>query len=364
MIGARIATLLAVLVAVAGCSRSTPPQRPDILAPVERTGAVSVGVNAHLLWTDRTDSERRREIDVLADAGVEWLRVDVGWSAVEEQGAGRLSEWVLGELDLVSEAAGRRGMHLWAVLWSTPPWARRGPGGDAANPDPAAYASLAGRLAERYAGRVSVWELWNEPNTASFFDSVDPAAYAALVKDAYPAIRRADPTAYVSLGGTARADPAWLESLYSLGLKGSFDAVSVHPYPYPTAAAPSLSDTAKGGNLGSLASVRDVMVAHGDGDLPLVIGELGWSTGNGGAGGDEDVGEAEQAQFVADTVRLVDTGLPYISAVFFYTDRDTDNPDPHEAGFGLLRRDLSPKPAVDALAAALHERSTRTSGPN
>jgi hypothetical protein len=56
------------------------------------------------------------------------------------------------------------------------------------------YAEFAGLVAERYAGKVSAYEIWNEPNTYVYWaPKPDAAAYTELSQAAYPAIKAADP---------------------------------------------------------------------------------------------------------------------------------------------------------------------------
>ena len=62
------------------------------------------------------------------------------------------------------------------------------------------FASAAGLLAGHFEGRVTAWEVWNEPNAWGFFDAVGHiwgssfiyrSNFAWLLKEAYPAIKTA-----------------------------------------------------------------------------------------------------------------------------------------------------------------------------
>lgn len=276
----------------------------------------------------------------------------MGWATVEEAGQGSRADWYLDELEATVDAAAERGLRIWAMLWSTPAWARVGGALSTPPRDAADYAAVAGSLAARFAGRVAVWEVWNEANTSAFFDG-PPQEYAALYRDAATAIREADPAALVATAGTALGDPGWLDAvLTALGPDAAalVDAVSVHPYPVPADAAPSVGIDAEGGNLGAIAATGSVVREHGL-DVPVVVGELGWSThGDGAAGpGEGGVTEAEQARFTRDALELIAASFPFVAVVFVYDDRDTDAADVHQANFGLLTRDLQPKAALDVL---------------
>ena len=71
--------------------------------------------------------------------------------------------------------------------------------------------------------------------------------------------------------------------------------------------------------------------------------------------------EAEQAQLVTDSYRLLD-GESYVQVAFYYGLRNDwwshDDPRSMEACFGLLRTDFSPKPAYAAFRSyAMSERT-------
>lgn len=326
------------------------PEGPDVLATVGSGAHLAVGVNAHLLWSQLSASDRNRILDTLAGAGAEWIRVDVGWATVEEGGRGTVADWYLTKLEATVNGARSRGMRVWAMLWGTPDWARDG--GDVANPprDVSDYADVARKLAARFAGRISVWELWNEANTDGFFTG-SPREYADLYRAGAAAVRGADPTARISLAGLSLAATKWLDGvLGDLGddAQSLVDIVSVHPYPVPADAPPDAAAGPAGSNLGGLDAVHDVMKDHGL-DVPVVVGELGWSTHDNTSRTTPEtrgVTEDEQARYVREALDTVAAQFPFVAAVFLYDDRDTDVPDVHQANFGLLARDLSPKPAL------------------
>jgi hypothetical protein len=60
------------------------------------------------------------------------------------------------------------------ILWLTPGWANGGRGERVKPTNPGDYARVGRRAENRYAGKVSAWELWNEPNSNDFFIGADP----------------------------------------------------------------------------------------------------------------------------------------------------------------------------------------------
>jgi hypothetical protein len=61
--------------------------------------------------------------------------------------------------------------------------------------------------ADRYKGKISAYEVWNEPNGITFWNPVDPVAYTRMLQTGYTAIKAADPSATV-IGGDRSASPA------------------------------------------------------------------------------------------------------------------------------------------------------------
>ena len=82
-------------------------------------------------------------------------------------------------------------------------------GGDAHDGSgPGDYARFAAAAARHYAPLgVQAFEIWNEPNTSASWTNPSPAAYARVLKAAYPAIKAVDPSGIVvHRGALAVAD--------------------------------------------------------------------------------------------------------------------------------------------------------------
>ena len=57
-----------------------------------------------------------------------------------------------------------------------------------------------------------------------------PQRYAAILRAAYPAIKRADPNVPVLAGSLVGSNGVFLRALYAAGIKGYYDGLSVHFY--------------------------------------------------------------------------------------------------------------------------------------
>ena len=271
-----------------------------------------------------------RTLDQMQAMGVQNVRILIPWNNVEP--ANNYFYW--NKVDALVNAAYSRNMGILGVLNSTPAWAVA-PGRPPVASPPASnaeYAQFVGAVAQRYAGKISAYEVWNEPNAATFWNPApDPAAYTQLLQAAYPAIKAADPNATV-IGGVvgwvtdypnlAISPAKYVQGMYDAGAQGYFDALSYHPYQYqvpfgqgrPYGAASPINQ---------LDLMHQEMVANGDGSKQIWATEYGEPT--------SVVSEATQASFIY-TTRDRKTGST--------SDQDT---------LGVLRTDWTRKPAADVI---------------
>lgn len=339
--------------AAASCMPST-VRRPSGAQP-----SLLLGVSASIRLEPAAD--RCEEARLAAETGVQAVREDLSWRLTEP----RPNRYDWTGYDGVVRAATEAGLMVLPILDDPPSWAS--PGGCLPT-DPGPYASFTAAAVARYGPGGEFWrdnpelperpllwyELWNEPWNAPC--NRDPAIYARLVAAAVNAGRTArlaaqfliDGDTFYTTPGGQRAD--WIAGMYAAvpGLGRYFDALSIHPYGGdPAVQTPGGDPDSEPGYLVERAHAE--LAAHGDGDKPIWVTEIGWSTCS-GAGA--CVTEAQQASYLAEFLRLaVTTWRSYVRAVFVYDLRDiapAPAGDP-EAWYGLLRPDLSHKPAWSVL---------------
>ena len=305
-----------------------------------------------------SDRNLARDLDAMAASGVQWVRIDFDWSAIQPTGPGSFM-WT--DVDRVVSAITSRGMSVLALPAYTPGWAR--PAGSSDHYGPVEhiddFAAFVGVAAARYAPKgVHTWEIWNEPNGSWFWGpQPDPAAYTQLLEASSAAIKAVDPTAVVLTGGLSPAVDAsngsqlsmstFLRGIYAAGGAGAFDAVAVHPYSYP--ALPLQPGTESWNSFLQLPAVYDVMVANGDGAKQMWGTEFGAPTGTSGSA----VSEALQSQMVTEA--YADWQLwPWTGPLLWYSYRDQGtNLANTEDNFGLVHYDRTPKPAWATFQAVM-----------
>jgi polysaccharide biosynthesis protein PslG len=323
------------------------------------------GVQLHPLWDGVSQREAARELDIARGAGAGVVRVDVAWSSLELEAKGRWSRSYARRLDAFVSGARARGLRVVVVLGESPCWASKAPRalrqgcfGDWWNRGvtrypprrPRDYADAAVYVARRWGASLEALEIWNEPNASVFMRSRDPVLdYARLVRASYRRVKRVTPQLTVLAGAMAQPDGEFLTGLYERGrIRGNYDALSYHPY--AEGIDPAIADHPRGVRwsfIEGTAWLHDIMVSHGDADTDLWATEAGVSTCS-PVFDDGCVSEAVQAIQVASYLRVA-RRFPYLRAMLIYNLRDkgTSRRD-REDRFGLVRRDLSPKPALGA----------------
>jgi polysaccharide biosynthesis protein PslG len=294
--------------------------------------------------------KRNRSYNVMRRAGADWHRIDIKWSVVDR--CNGTYDWSVYDDDI--REATRRGLKTLATLAYSPRCRRPAAWSDKWGPDSvrrrAAFAAFARATARRYRGRISAYELWNEPNLEIFWrPAPDVADYVALVKWAYARIKAVDPNAVVLAGATAPApdrsrridEVTFIRRAYELGIAGSFDAWSHHPYTAPSRASGTHRENSWFQMCCGTPSIRSTMDANGDAGKQIWGTEYGAPTNR--------VSLAEQAAQIRVAYRV--WGLyPWAGVLFAYTLRD--NTGFAGDSYGLLRANWRQKPAFSAYEAA------------
>ncbi len=264
---------------------------------------------------------------------------------------------------------------------------------------PSLFGSYVGAVAEIYP-EVKQFTIGNEPNQPAFwrpqFDAaggnVSAGMFGQYLATAYDALKAVDPNIQVagvglSPRGNDRPDARnniSTSPLRFLGALGAWyrtsgrtrplmDAFSFHPYPnratdpldrgysWPNAGFVNL-DRIKQGLWDAFRGTPQPTTVQG---LKLNLDEVGWQVGTQGQAGYTGVenvpvtDELTQAQIYAELVRRAQCD-PDVAQVSFFGFRD----DGSRLGFqaGLDRLDGSPRPAAEAVAAAIAETTDGCTG--
>lgn len=293
------------------------------------------------------------DLQLMVDAGAEWVRFDIDWASI--QGTSKtIFNWA--DTDMIVDKARAHGLKVLGLIAYCPGWASDQTGVDHPLPrDYNEFATFCSQVATRYKGRISAYEVWNEPNLQRFWGTASNASqYVSLLKLAYPAIKAVSPDTPVLTAGLAPALNEWgntdprdfIKTLYADGGKPYFDHLALHPYGYP--ALPSDVSTASWNQGQQVKEIRNTMVINRDSRKQIWMTEFGAPTGNGAA----SVSLLKQAAIIADGTRYF-PALGYCGPLFIYqlADWETGTGDV-EDNFGLVFDDRTKKPAYSVIQEA------------
>ncbi len=318
-----LSTLLIILLAATAV--------PVHSAPPQASLNDAFGVNSHIASRYPIYETLDVPADTVRQLGAGWVREDFQISRIMP--APDRFDW--GWHDRMVDLFQARGIQIIGLLnGPTPAWMHGQAGGARfIPPDPQTFARFAAAVVERYRGRIQYWEVWSEPDNAIYWHpGPDPAAYAALLRAASTAIKRADPNAQVISGSLVSPQPAanFLRELANNGAWGAFDIIGLHPYTDPR--SPEEGQIGVAG-IGTVRGLADTLGAK-----PIWATEFGWSTGPADriAGQGAPAQPAEQANYlVRASVLLRAAG---VDRIFWYNLKDTL---PNNNLYGLVNFDAS-----------------------
>ncbi len=305
------------------------PHTPSFIPPPTppTTAGSSFGIASNIASRHPEYASLPAPVDAVAGLEVGWAREDFQFKRIEE--APGQFNW--GFTDKVVDLLSQRGVQIIGILdQPIPAWAN-GQNADNVPPDPQTFAAFAEAVVTRYKDRVHYWQIWNEPHDASYWaPQPNPAAYAALLKATYAAIKAADPSAQVLLGGLVSPQPAidFLRQIYDNGAWDSFDIIGLNPYADPNSPEDGQIGVA---GIGAVQGLADSLGAK-----PIWATEFGWATSPADRTA-TSVDETTQANYLVRSMVLLRAAGA--ERAIWYSLKDNDAPD-HNL-YGLVRYDPS-----------------------
>ncbi|MBI5671488.1 MAG: LysM peptidoglycan-binding domain-containing protein [Chloroflexi bacterium] len=269
------------------------PEQTDTAAVIPSGYGFDYGIEAFFLHEDT-----RAIVSDIQTLGMRWVKVPVYWRDLEAA-KGQIE---FAALDTIVDTLRAANKNILLTVSTSPIWARASTDEDGPPDSFADYGLFVTTLAQRYAGRVQAYEIWNEPNLRrewnSTIHSISAASYIELLRVGYAAVKAADPQAVVVSAGLAPTgyndgvnainDRLYLRELYAAGLAASSDAIGAHPQgwanpPDAICCAPSVGVTTHYEDpsfyfLNTLNDYREIMTANNDGNTAIWVTEFGWGT--------------------------------------------------------------------------------------
>lgn len=281
-------------------TRRQPVTDSDV--PLQFTVENPVGVNS-FLELEVEPAKRERQMQMIAAAGIGWIRQKFTWQDIEIRGRGNFTDdrndlngdgtpdpvdaWA--KYDSIVALAEKYGVRIIARLGTPPAWSQpEGLQGTFAPPvDLQDFVNYARAVTERYKGRVTHFQVWNEPNLGIEWGGqpVNPERYTEMLCSTYRALKEADPQNVVisgaiaptiDLSGYNLSSFVYLQRMYDAGAGACFDILGAQGYGLfsgPTDRRMRSMTI----NFAYPMWLRDQMIANGDAHKPIWIGEMAWN---------------------------------------------------------------------------------------
>ncbi len=267
-------------------------------------------------------------LEYLEEGGFGWTRMDFVWNGIEPQNG----TFKFDELDRYVDNCTAHGIRILAILDYSAEWASSAPE-NWSNRDrfPPKHLSdweeYVFETVTHFKGRVTHWEVWNEPNIRYFWlPKQDPREYSRLLRSTYATAKKADPECTILIGGIIGFDVDYLRKVYEQGSSMYFDVVSLHPY--------LGNDPFDLGNFsGNMSAVKALISEFGDSNKEIWFTEMGWPTS-------ENTSKEDQAAYL---IRGYVLSLAVGADKLFWFNLNAAPPP--EGSSGLIEHDLTPRPA-------------------
>jgi hypothetical protein len=313
--------------------------------------------------------------DRAAQAGVQWERLIFPWSLIQKTGPTAWANGYFSDQQIAQEAA--RGIQIVGLATYTPQWATSTPKTPRPTNVPANlylpfddpqnyWGQFMFKLAQRYAGQINIWVIWNEPDMYS-----DTIAYTwdgtitdlyQLVKVASQAVKKANPEAKIVLPGLTYwwdkegGRPLYLARFLEVAAHDPtaaaqgdyFDIVDLHQYTNPL-------------NTYVATRVYQRALATYGLNRPIWIGESNVAPDDDPAAPITPVLHAtmdQQASYIIEAFALARAAGAERMSIYKLVDERPEGPGEL---FGLVRNDGSVRPAFTAYQTAVRYMTTPTS---
>jgi hypothetical protein len=348
--------------------------------PQRYVGRVGLDVSNDLF--DSSTARIAAQFRQIRSGGVSWIREDLTWTVAEPHRG--VFDWV--PFDRLMNAASQARINVLGILDYSAPWASSDPTAEDSEfyppKDDGDYAAYAAAVAARYGRGGTFWithpelvpmpltavEIWNEPYGSWYWKPApNPAAYAAMVRQAAPSIHAVDPEMTVLMSGDLRSwnnanrlhgrqSQPWLARLLAAnpGLVKLVNGLDVHPNPEPRDTGPYGGGSTPQQSFARVPLIHQIELAAGVA-LPIWITEIGWSTS---PDTPHAVSNQTQALYLRQAVqRSIGSWGTYVRKIFLFGwYRSSGLPRDQPGNFGLLDANGTTKPGWRAIIQLLRGR--------
>ncbi len=356
------------------------PLNTQASAPIQHKDSPPYGINV-FLQKEVEEPKLRAMLEMIKEGGFTWLRQEFTWEDLEIDGRGQFTDsrndyngdgipdtidaWE--KYDRIVDLVDEYGFKMMVRLSNPPDWANSPESkGTFAPPDDVRdFVNYAVAVAERYKGRITHYQIWNEPNIYPEWGEqfANPVAYTDMLCQTYTALKAIDPEIVVisaaiaptiSLDGyQGYQDIAYLQTMYDNGAGACFDVLAAQAYGlFSGATDRRLRPTTV--NVARHTYYRAIMVANGDAHKPIWLSEASFNAVLSAELPPDQIADydrfglstqEESARFTPELYQRAQEEWSWVGGVFYWF---FTRPDPFEQGqsfyyFRMVEPDYSPE---------------------
>lgn len=358
-----VISILVMLASGLWCSESFAADQLKLVGDLgSSTHTITGGIAAGHTLYDLPGAAREQQLAAIRASGLRFVRTDLPWAQVQPHpGAFQWSQ-----TDSFMAALASHDLDWLVILDYSAPWDESQPNAQSSPPaNLSDYLAYVRAVASRYGRNGSFWrqhpylprlpvtafEVWNEPDKATFWQPApDAGAYARLYLTAHRVLHEVDPQVEVISGGLSpyplQSSYAYIRAMFHAepSLRRALDAFGWHPY---------ASDTKEA--MSQVRSIRAILREEGVPHVPIELTEFGWSTA-GSIATPEKVRTEDLSAFV-HLVSSSGCGVGLVSAYAWLTSEGS--PVNAEDWYGLADPNDTLKPAGVSYTSAVREVADR-----
>lgn len=344
-------------------------------AAIDHVDVSPFGMNVFVQGEPSVDV-REELMQQLNVGGFKWIRQQFDWEDIEihakddfidrRNDPNGVDAWA--KYDNIVDLAEQYDVNILARIDNPPSWSRAAGNdeGTLAPPDDLNdYGDFVAQVVERYAERITYFQLWNEPNGNGEWGAVgpNPEQFTDLLCEGYRRAKGANPNAIVvgpaltptfDVSHLNLNDQIFMQRMYTAGAGDCFDLMSAQGYGLRSGPTDQRLQWNRV-NFTYHLYIRDMMVVNGDADKAIWISETGWNALPDGmvpAGAEPygKVSSAEQARYGVQLYERVVDEWPWIGvANYWFLKRPIPEPDQPYYYFRAMEPNFTPLPVWEAL---------------
>jgi hypothetical protein len=313
-----------------------------------------------------------KTLQMAQEAGLGWAKQHFPWEDIELRKGkfwnDQLNKSTWEKYDRIVDTAHKHGIEIIARLDRPPAWARQDNSVAEAPPDNFDdYGDFVAAVVEHYQGRIRYYQLWNEPNIYPEWGnrSVDPVAYARLLKIGYQRAKAVDPNVRIlsaplaqtlEPGGRNMSELLYLEAIYQAGAKDSFDILFANGYGFDR--PPDDPPDPNVLNFQRVQLVREIMERNGDAAKAVWFNEVGWNAAPDNFPVEKliwkRVSEAQQADYVVQAVKTARQSWSWagVFCVWYFRQAGQIPPERADYYFRMVDVGFTPRPVYSLIKKA------------